>query len=134
MLTLLTFTLSDFTSATILKPLIGRLRPCHDPTLPFVVNNLAGCGGIFSMPSSHATNHFGLAGFWFLVIKQSLNRKWHWLWLWAFLIGYSQIYAGVHFPGDILTGALLGTIIGYFTYYLYLQWITRLNANVNTAL
>src|SRR3954452_18234607 len=53
-LTLVTFTFTDFTSASILKPLIGRLRPCHDPSLPFSVNNIAGCGGIFSMPSSHA--------------------------------------------------------------------------------
>lgn len=132
--TLVTFALSDFTSASILKPLIGRLRPCHDPSLQFSINNIAACGGIFSMPSSHASNHFGLASFWFLVIKHTLNRKWYWLWFWAFIIGYSQIYVGVHFPGDIIAGALLGTAIGYFTYYLFLQRVMKVSNNINTAL
>jgi undecaprenyl-diphosphatase len=124
-LTMLTFALSDFTSATIIKPLIGRLRPCHDPTLSFEVNNIAGCGGIFSMPSSHATNHFGLSTFWFLIIRELLNRKWYWLWLWAFIIGYAQIFVGVHFPGDIITGAILGIGFGYLNFYLFNRWTNR---------
>lgn len=132
--TLVTFALCDFTSASILKPLIGRIRPCHDPSLQLTIKHLAACGGIFSMPSSHAANHFGLAAFWFLVINHTLDRKWHWLWLWAFAIGYSQVYAGVHFPADIVTGALLGIAIGYFSFYLFLQRVMRLNNKVNTAL
>ena len=130
-LSLVTFALTDFTSASILKPLIGRLRPCHDASLPFAVNNIAGCGGLFSMPSSHASNHFGLATFWFYVIRQTLNRKWYWLWLWAFIICYSQIYAGVHYPGDILVGALLGLAIGSFSCYLFNNWVTRLNPGIS---
>lgn len=129
-LSLVTFTFTDFTSASILKPLIGRLRPCHDPSLPFSVNNIAGCGGLFSMPSSHAANHFGLATFWFHVIKETLNRKWYWLWLWAFIICYSQIYAGVHYPGDIATGALLGVGIGSFSCHLFDNWMTKLNTGI----
>lgn len=132
--TLVTFALSDFVSASILKPMIGRIRPCHDPSLQFTIRHLAACGGIFSMPSSHASNHFGLAAFWFLVIKKTLNRKWYWLWVWAFIICYSQIYAGVHFPADIITGALLGTAIAYFTFFLFLQRVMKLNNSVNTAL
>lgn len=126
-LSLLTFSISDFTSASILKPLIGRLRPCHDPTMMFSINNISGCGGLFSMPSSHASNHFGLAGFWFLIIKRILNQNWYWLWLWAFLVGFSQIYVGVHFPGDIIAGALLGIAVAYFTSYLFFMWTTRIN-------
>lgn len=133
-LTLVTFALTDFTSSSILKPFIGRLRPCHDPTLQYSINNIAGCGGIFSMPSSHASNHSGLAAFWFLVIKNTLHQRWYWLWFWAFLVCYSQIYVGVHFPADIITGALLGTGIAYFTYYLFLRWITKLNDPINTAI
>ena len=132
--TLVTFAMSDFTSASILKPLIGRLRPCHDPSLELTIKHLAACGGLFSMPSSHAANHFGLAAFWFLVINRTLNQKWYWLWLWAFVIGYSQIYAGVHFPADIIAGAALGTAIGYFTYYLFLQRVMNLNNKTNTIL
>jgi undecaprenyl-diphosphatase len=130
-LSLVTFAFTDFTSASILKPLIGRLRPCHDPSLHFSINNIAGCGGVFSMPSSHASNHFGLATFWFFVVKETLDRKWYWLWLWAFIIGYSQIYVGVHYPGDIITGALLGTGIGAFTFYIFMGWMTKLNTDTS---
>lgn len=128
-LSIVTFALSDFTSASILKPFFARLRPCYDPTLPFEINNIAGCGGIFSMPSSHASNHFGLAVFWYLIINKTLHQKWYWLLLWASLIGYSQIYVGVHFPGDILGGALLGTLIANFTYRLFNNWMTRINSD-----
>ncbi|MDB5249026.1 MAG: phosphoesterase PA-phosphatase related protein [Segetibacter sp.] len=132
-LSILTFAIADFTSASILKPFIQRLRPCHDASLPFELNNLAGCGGIFSMPSSHASNHFGLATFWFLVIKHILNRSWNWLWGWAFIIGYAQIYVGVHFPADILTGALLGIGTGCFTWYLFRKWTKFENRNIEQA-
>lgn len=81
------------------------------------------------MPSSHASNHFGLATFWFLVVKKTLNRKLYWLWLWAFIIGYSQIYVGVHYPGDIAAGALLGTGIGSFTFTIYSGWMAKLNTD-----
>lgn len=118
-LSLLTFAITDFTSASLIKPFIARLRPCHDETLRFNINNIAGCGGIFGMPSSHASNHFGLATFWFLVIRDTLNKKWHWLWAWAFIICYAQVYVGVHFPGDVFIGALLGIATGNLTFYLF---------------
>lgn len=121
-LSALTFSITDFASASILKPLIGRLRPCHDPLIEASINNIAACGGMFGMPSSHASNHFGLATFWFLIIKHTVAQKWYWLWLWATLICYSQVYAGVHFPGDIFAGALLGVAVGNFTYYLFRRW------------
>lgn len=130
-LSLVTFAFTDFTSASILKPLIGRLRPCHDPSLRFPVDNIAGCGGIFSMPSSHASNHFGLAAFWFYVIEKTLNRKWYWLWLWAFAVGYSQVYVGVHYPGDIIMGALLGIAVAFFTCRVFDGWMTKLNIDIS---
>lgn len=71
-LSILTFAITDFTSAGILKPLIGRIQPCHDSELGFSLNSIIGCGGKFSMPSSHAANHFGLAAFWFNVIAYCL--------------------------------------------------------------
>lgn len=118
-LSLLTFAITDFTSASIIKPFIHRLRPCHDPTLSFSVNNIAGCGGMYGMPSSHASNHFGLATFWFMVIKYTVGRRWFWLWGWAFIICYAQVYVGVHFPGDILIGVLFGTTVGYLASNLF---------------
>jgi membrane-associated phospholipid phosphatase len=120
-LSLVTFALTDFTSASLIKPFVGRLRPCHDPTLQFNLNNLAGCGGIYGMPSSHAANHFGLATFWFSVIKNTIGQKWFWLFVWAFLICYAQVYVGVHFPGDVIVGALLGLTIGTLTSNIFRQ-------------
>ncbi|HEX8357334.1 MAG TPA: phosphatase PAP2 family protein [Segetibacter sp.] len=122
LLTVLTFTITDFTSASILKPLFARFRPCHDPAMQLQINNISGCGGLFSMPSSHASNHFGLSAFWFLVIKHTLGRRWFLLWVWAFVIGYAQIYVGVHYPGDILAGALLGIATANFTFRLFKKW------------
>ncbi|HEX8278944.1 MAG TPA: phosphatase PAP2 family protein [Segetibacter sp.] len=125
LLTVLTFALTDFISASLLKPLIGRLRPCQDPAIKFEINNIAGCGGIFSMPSSHASNHFGLSTFWFLVIRNTLGKRWFGLWFWAFIIGYAQVYVGVHYPGDIFIGALFGIAVGSWTYYLFKQWAKK---------
>lgn len=127
-LTLVTFALTDFASASLLKPFIGRLRPCQDPTLPFAINNIAGCGGVFGMPSSHAANHFGLATFWFMVIKNTLHQKWMWLWAWAFAICYAQVYVGVHFPGDVIVGGLLGTGIGYLTAAMFRRRMAQIDS------
>ncbi len=129
LLSMLTFALTDFTSATILKPIIGRLRPCHDPSIQFIINNPAGCGGLFSMPSSHASNHFGLSTLWFLIIRHTLNRNWYWLFLWALIIGYSQVYVGVHFPGDILAGAFLGISVGSLVFLYFKKWIASIDSN-----
>ncbi|MBT5990208.1 MAG: phosphatase PAP2 family protein, partial [Bacteroidetes bacterium] len=66
----------------------------------------------FSFPSSHATNHFAVA----VYLTTLFYSKWKWILplsiLWAFSISYSQIYVGVHYPVDVVTGALLGTSIG----------------------
>jgi membrane-associated phospholipid phosphatase len=122
-LTLVIFAITDFTSASILKPLFMRLRPCFDPELHVNVRDLVGCGGRYGLPSSHASNHFGMASFWFFTISWMSNRKWWWLWLWAFLIGYSQVYVGKHFPGDILLGAMLGTLVGTLFAILFRRWL-----------
>jgi membrane-associated phospholipid phosphatase len=116
--TLVCFAITDYTSASILKPLFGRLRPCHEPELQMYMRDLVGCGGRYSMPSSHASNHFGLASFWYLSISWMSKRKWWWLWLWALLVCYAQVYVGKHYPGDILVGAVFGSCVGVLLYVL----------------
>lgn len=117
-LSVITFAITDF-SSSLFKPLVERLRPCYDESLAGTVRSLVGCGGKYSMPSSHAANHFGLAMFWFSFIKQVTGQRWRWLWIWAFMIGYAQVYVGKHFPGDILIGAGLGVFAGWITFRVF---------------
>lgn len=129
-LSILTFIITDNISAQILKPLFARPRPCYDAQLHSFIRSLVDCGGLYSFPSSHATNHFGLAAFWYWSVKQITNKKWTWLWLWAFAISYAQIYVGKHYPFDIVAGAAIGTIIGslmakIFEYF----WYADININ-----
>jgi membrane-associated phospholipid phosphatase len=106
------FAISDSLSSHIIKPWIGRLRPCNDPSLIDQVRLLVGCGSGFSFTSSHATNHFAIA---FFFISLFIYR---FKWLipvaifWAGMVSYAQIYVGVHFPIDIICGTLLGSVIG----------------------
>ncbi|WP_082021995.1 phosphatase PAP2 family protein [Flavihumibacter sp. ZG627] len=104
--------LADYGSASILKPLFARERPCFEPTLEGMVRSLVGCGGHHSFPSSHASNHFALASFWYWAIWLVKGKRWSWLFVWAFIIGYAQVYVGKHYPLDIAGGALLGIFIG----------------------
>ena len=118
-LTVLTFAITDFGSSSLLKPFFGRLRPCYDPDLQDSIRSLVGCGGRYSLPSSHAANHFGLAMFWFRAVLLATGKKWNWVWIWAFIIGYAQVYVGKHFPFDILAGATLGMVVGWSVSVLF---------------
>jgi undecaprenyl-diphosphatase len=112
---ILAVTLSD-QSSTAIKKTIKRLRPTHDATLRkevHTVNNYV--GGDYGFVSSHAANVFCVA----VLLSMLLNLsaiKIGILFLWALLVAYSRIYLGVHFPGDIFFGALLGMIIGFIAY------------------
>jgi membrane-associated phospholipid phosphatase len=124
-LTVLCFAITDYSSASIFKPMLGRLRPCHDPELMDEIRGLVGCGGPYSFPSSHASNHFGLATFWFFAIQRMTSKKWYWLWFWAFIICYAQVYVGKHYPLDIAGGALLGFITGMLCFRIYDKWTSH---------
>jgi membrane-associated phospholipid phosphatase len=125
LLSLVVFAVTDFTSASILKPMFLRPRPCAEMALQNVVRDLVGCGGKYGMPSSHASNHFGLATFWYFTIKWISNRKWLWLWVWAILICYAQVYVGKHYPGDVLVGAVLGISVGFLFAALFRKWLLK---------
>lgn len=104
--------LCDQLSVHLFKEVFQRLRPCHDPELVGMVRLVKShCGGQYGFVSSHATNTFGLAVF----IGNLLKPKVRWLFpallLWATLVSYSRIWLGVHYPMDVVGGALLGTFI-----------------------
>ena len=113
---LLAVVVADQLSASVIKPLVQRLRPCNDPDLIGMVHNtLVDCGSGFSFVSSHATNHFALAIYFIMVFAKPSNRFYVVLGfvLWAGVISFAQVYVGVHYPFDVLVGALLGMLIGY---------------------
>ena len=101
---LITVTFTDQLSSSLLKPLLGRPRPCHE----FEVHLLVGCGGGLSMPSSHAANLFGQA-FFFKKIAPISAR---YLVPLAIVVALSRVFVGVHYPADIIVGAALGTLAG----------------------
>ena len=97
--------------SVFIKDAVGRYRPSHDPEishLVHIVNNRR--GRQFGFVSSHAANCFGAAAF---LSNQFKNCKWSiLLFAWAAIVSYSRIYLGVHYPLDIICGALLGILLG----------------------
>ena len=110
----LTAATSDLLSSHVIKEWVYRPRPCNDNVMMGYVRMLAAyCGKNSSFTSSHAVNHFAFAMFVFHTTKK-LNLKWVWLLFpWALLICYAQVYVGVHYPIDVIVGALLGLAIGF---------------------
>ena len=117
---LCTVALTDLIGARIFKEAFHRFRPCQDPDFMFHVRLLLKeCSGSFSFVSNHAANHFGIATFALLTFR-GIFKKWMYLaFAWAFLIGYAQVYVGVHYPLDVLGGAVLGISIGVLTAWVF---------------
>jgi len=105
--------LSDQLSVLI-KELVHRLRPSHEPLLLGKINLPTGEGGLYGFVSSHAANTFAFA---FLMGFLTRNKLFFTMLLaWAFVTTYSRIYVGVHFPLDVTCGAILGVFIGWGLY------------------
>lgn len=110
--------LCDQLSSTVIKPLVARYRPCNNVDIMDLVHKVNDrCGRGFSFVSGHATNYFGVSIFASRVLKD--RRVLIPLMLWAALIAYSRVYLGVHYPGDIIAGGLLGLVLGTLVYRLY---------------
>lgn len=102
--------------AGVLKHTIQRLRPSNDPTINQLTHIFFNKGGQFGFVSAHAANTFAFATFSSLLFKNS--RYAAFIFPWAIIIAYSRIYLGVHYPGDVLGGAMLGIGIGFGIYKL----------------
>lgn len=116
--------LVDQISSSLIKPTVERLRPTHNPEIAHLVHIVNGYrGGLYGFVSSHAGNTFGVA----VLLALVLGNRWGWigLMLWAALVSYSRIYLGVHYPGDVLCGALLGVAVAVSVYQIARRFIFR---------
>ena len=120
-------TISDQTS-NLFKDSFQRLRPCYNELISDSLRLVKGsCGGRYGFFSAHASNSFSLAIFFGLLLRSSNKLLIVLLTLYAFLISYSRIYLGVHYPIDILVGAIFGTINAIILYKVYLYSFNFLN-------
>ena len=109
--------LSDQISSSLLKPLVARLRPTHNPEIADLIHTVNGYrGGRYGFVSSHAANAATFVTFTALVFRNRLYTIL--LSLWAFFTAYSRVYLGVHYVGDVLCGALIGVLGGMGVYFV----------------
>ena len=115
--TILTVSSSDLISSRVVKYSVRRLRPCNTENVQVIER--VPCGSGFSFTSSHAANHFGLACFLSMTLGGLVPSSRPWLWVWAGMVSFAQIYVGVHYPLDIVGGALLGIVLALVWVSLY---------------
>jgi len=117
--------ISDIFNSHFLKNIIQRIRPCRLDNFTQDVQELVHCGEAFSFPSSHAANHFTIAFFLLLALnKVSVSMKIVIL-MWASVIGFAQVYVGVHYPADIISGIIVGFVAANLSWFVYKSIILK---------
>lgn len=115
-------------SANIFKDSFQRLRPCYDESIKDSVRLVKeGCGGKHGFFSAHASNSFSLAVFFGLLFKDFSKYPIYFTLIFASLISYSRVYLGVHYPLDIIFGALFGMINGLVIYSVHERILKSFN-------
>lgn len=120
----LTIVIADQVASSFMKPYFARLRPSHEPSLQSLIHVVGYKGKKFGFASSHAANTFGAATFLFLLFRKT--KKWiAILFAWAALVTYSRIYLGVHYPGDIFVGSIVGVLAALAGFTLF-RWLKKI--------
>ena len=127
---ILTILFADQITSTIMKPFFQRLRPSQDPAIQNLLHLVIRAdgeiyrGGLYGFASSHAANSFGIATYMWLLLKD--KSKWFIMCFpWAAMLTYTRLYLGVHFPGDILVGGLVGVLSAMFSFWIYTKLKTK---------
>ena len=107
-------------TANLFKHGFERLRPCHDPSL-IPQMRMVICGGMYGFFSGHAANTIAIATFFTLVLCKHVKWIAYLLFPWSLIISYSRIYLGVHFPGDVTVGLLMGILMSSIFYVFFVR-------------
>ncbi|WP_213196105.1 phosphatase PAP2 family protein [Cloacibacterium caeni] len=99
--------------ANIFKFGFERLRPCHDTSLEGLLREVK-CGGKFGFYSAHSSNSFFVATYLTILLGKKIKQLPYFLFVWAAIVAYSRVYLGMHFPGDIIIGAIMGILLALF--------------------
>lgn len=121
--------LADGMADGIMKPLTERWRPCNDPILKYsvdVVYNMS--GSKYGFFSAHAANTMSLAVFFCLVVRSKILSRL--LLFWSILSGWTRIYLGLHYPGDVLCGFLWGALSGFIVYIIYIKLYYKVSPHI----
>lgn len=131
-ITVLVIVAADQVASGIIKPMVHRLRPSHEPGLQEMLHYVGDYrGGRYGFVSSHAANTIALT----VWLSKLLRRMRIYLVMGLFYLFncYSRIYLGVHFPGDILCGTIVGALCGWTGFFLYSKiWADKAPTAVGT--
>lgn len=109
----------DQFASSVVKPWVKRLRPCLEVDWGTSVHAVGEYHGLYGFMSSHAANTFGIATFlWLLLGKR--YRALSLLFIWAFGVSYARVYGGVHYPLDVIMGAISGIGSAHVMFQCYL--------------
>ena len=108
-------------TANLIKKSVKRYRPTHNTEIATQVKTIDDYkGGQYGFVSSHAANSFGIAFLLLFLLKPNYPLLKISVFMWALFISYTRIYLGVHYPADIIGGAIVGAFAAFITYRLFL--------------
>lgn len=129
----LTILFADQVGASVIRPYFERMRPSNlnNPISEFVQIVNGKRGGRYGFPSCHAANTFGLAFFLLFLFRNRLLSCF--MILWAIVTCWSRAYLGVHYPGDLLAGMVLGLVGATLSYLLFRFYVNKIQGEYPTT-
>lgn len=104
----------------VVKYIVARPRPIHEEHFTDIIHAIEKFDASYSFFSAHSSSSFALAVFALLVVRKTYFTVA--VLCWAFIVGYSRIYVGKHYPLDVLVGIVFGTIMAIFWWKVYSNW------------